>query len=95
MTTPVYTEFPHVTDTGTTALTVVSTVSGKLHTVIVSGTAGSIAGSVTITDNVGVIMKFGTSTPNNSFLFDTTYSQPLSVTLSNASDYVCVVAGPT
>lgn len=97
MTTPVYTEFPRFTDTGTTALNVVSAVSGKLHTVNISSSGGAtIVGSVTLKDATSTIQIWGAGTAAGSYLFDVNYAQPLTVQLTNAaSDYVTISAGPT
>jgi len=95
MTTPVYSQFPRYTDTGTTALSVVSTVSGILHTVNLSSSGGaSLVGSVTITDATSTIQVWGAGTAAGSYLFDVSYAQPLKVQLTNAaSDYVTISAG--
>lgn len=94
MTTPVYTQFPYFTPatTGGSAVTVTpaGTYSGILHTVVIQK---STTGTVTISDAVGTIALFGTSTPANSYLFDCSYAAPLKVT-TTASDFVTIMAGP-
>ena len=96
MTTPTYVQFPRFTDTGTTALTVVSAVSGILHTVNISSSGGAtLVGSVTLKDATSTIQVWGAGTAAGSYLFDVSYAQPLSVQLTNAaSDYVTISAGP-
>jgi len=86
MTTPVYLQFPHrnIALSGETGKTItVSTASGGiLHAVVL---AKALSGTVTIADAVGTIALFAASTPAQTFLFDTDYSQPLTCA-TTASD---------
>lgn len=92
----VYTEFPGLSNRGTTALETVPGSSGKLHTVNISSQqSNTTQGSVTLKDASGTIQVWGTGTAANSYLFDITYAAPLTIQCSSASDYVTVSAGPT
>lgn len=95
MLTPVYTQFPIYCDSGTTALNVVSIVSGILHTVTISSQSAAVTqGSVTLKDAIRTIQVWGAGTAAETFTFDGSYAQPLTVQNSSASDFVSISAGP-